>query len=79
MIALRRLNNQEFVLNADLIEMLESTPDTVITLINGKKIVVRNSLEEIVRKTIKYKQLCFQGPRVISKGDSSAIQDSKKS
>jgi len=46
MIALKRLNGQEFVLNADLIETLEKTPDTVITLTNGKKIIVSNSLED---------------------------------
>ncbi|HON12131.1 MAG: flagellar FlbD family protein [Fibrobacter sp.] len=70
MIALRRINGQEFVLNADLIETMESTPDTVLTLTNGKKIIVQNSLEEIVRKTIKYKQLCNQGPQVIKKDGS---------
>lgn len=75
MIALKRLNGQEFVLNADLIETLETTPDTVITLTNGKKIIVRNNLEEIVRKTIKYKQLCNQGPTVISRKNES--EDSK--
>ncbi len=67
MIALQRINGQEFILNVDLIETIESTPDTVLTLINGKKLMVQNSLEEIVRKTIKYKQLCNQGPRILKK------------
>ena len=70
MIALRRINGQEFVLNCDIIETLEATPDTVITLTNGKKMIVQNDLEEIVRKTIKYKQLCSQGPQVIKRGSS---------
>jgi flagellar protein FlbD len=69
MIALKRLNGQEFVLNADLIETLEATPDTVITLTTGKKLIVLNSLEEIIRKTMKYKQLCNQGPQVIKRED----------
>ncbi len=77
MIALKRLNGQEFVLNADLIETLEKTPDTVITLTSGKKIIVSNSLEEIVRKTIKYKQLCNQGPIVVSKPSTDAYGESK--
>jgi flagellar protein FlbD len=76
-IALKRLNGKEFVLNADLIETLEKTPDTVITLTNGKKIIVGNSLEEIVRKTIKYKQLCNQGPRVVSKSSADASGEEK--
>jgi len=67
MIALRRLNGDEFVLNSDLIETMESTPDTVLTLTTGKKMIVRNSLEDIVRKTIKYKQLCGQAIQVIDK------------
>lgn len=66
MIALRRINGHEFILNADLIESLESTPDTVITLTSGKKLIVQNSLEEIVRKAIKYKQLCNQGIAVVT-------------
>lgn len=67
MIALRRLNNQKFVLNADYIESLESTPDTIITLTSGKKIMVQNSLEEVVRKVVKYKQLCNQTLQVVER------------
>ncbi len=67
MIALRRLNNQEFVLNADFIESLESTPDTVIALTTGKKVMVQNSVDDIVRKVIKYKQLCHQTLQVVQK------------
>jgi len=60
MIALKRLNGEEFVLNADLIECLESTPDTLVILTNGKKLLVSNTIEDIVRKTVKYRQLCAQ-------------------
>jgi flagellar protein FlbD len=58
MIALQKLNGNQFVLNSDLIESIESTPDTVIVLTNGKKIIVSNPIEDIVRKTVRYKQLC---------------------
>ncbi len=67
MIALKRLNGKSFVLNADLIESIESTPDTVVKLTNGKTLVTLNSLEDIVRKTVKYKQLCNQSIQVVSK------------
>ena len=67
MIALRRINGKEFVLNVDFIESVESTPDTVVTLTTGKKILVRNSIEDIVRKTIKYKQLTHQSFQVMRK------------
>lgn len=48
MIMLTRLNGAAFVLNPDLIERIESTPDTVITLVDGKHYVVEESLEEVV-------------------------------
>ncbi|MDG5815851.1 flagellar FlbD family protein [Chitinispirillales bacterium ANBcel5] len=67
MVALIRLNGQEFVLNADLIESIELTPDTMVTLTNGRKILVKNSIEEVVRKVIKYKQLCNSALQVINR------------
>jgi flagellar protein FlbD len=54
MIALRRLNNQPIMVNADLIETLESTPDTVVTLTSGNKLIVRDTMEEIRAKIIDY-------------------------
>lgn len=47
MIKLMRFNGEEFSLNALLIEQIQSYPDTTITLINGKKIIVKNSEEEV--------------------------------
>jgi flagellar protein FlbD len=48
MILLTRLSGSAFVLNADLIERLDSTPDSVVTLVDGKKYVVAESLTQIV-------------------------------
>lgn len=48
MISLTRLTGSQFVLNSDLIERIDSTPDTVVTLVDGKKYVVVESPEEIV-------------------------------
>ncbi|MBD3321842.1 MAG: flagellar protein FlbD [Chitinivibrionales bacterium] len=76
MIALRRLNGEEFVLNADYIESMESTPDSIISLTTGKKVIVRNSLEDIVRKTVKYKQLCNQTINVVRKNRENAHGES---
>jgi flagellar protein FlbD len=66
-IALQRLNGQPFVLNCDLIETVESTPDTVIKLTSGKTLVVINTIEDIVRKTVKYRQLCGQAIQIVNK------------
>ena len=62
MIALRRLNNQPIMVNAELIEQLESTPDTVITLTSGNKLIVRDTPEEIQAKIIDYKRRVY-GPK----------------
>jgi flagellar protein FlbD len=56
MIHVTRMNRTPMVLNADLIEHLESTPDTVISLTNGQKFVVRESAEEVVQKVIDYRR-----------------------
>lgn len=56
MINLTRLNNSTIVLNALLIERIEHTPDTVITLTTGRKVVVLESRDEVVEKAIGYLQ-----------------------
>lgn len=56
MIEVTRLNNKAFILNCECIETVEATPDTVITLTNGKKFVVTENVEDIIRKVIEYKQ-----------------------
>jgi flagellar protein FlbD len=55
MIRVTRLNGTSFVLNCELIESVESTPDTVLTTINGKKFVVLEAIDEIVEKVVQYK------------------------
>ena len=73
MITVTRFNKSKFVINADWIETVESTPDTVITLTNGKKYVVTESVEDIVDLVIKYKQKNFFLNRTIN--TSSQIDD----
>ena len=64
MISLRRLNNQTIMVNADLIESLESTPDTVVTLTSGNKLLVRDSMGEIQAKIIDFKRQIY-GPKEV--------------
>ena len=56
MIALRRLNNEPIMVNPDLIELLEATPDTVVTLTSGNKLLVRDSMDEVREKIIEFKR-----------------------
>ncbi|MHB9093041.1 MAG: flagellar FlbD family protein [Eubacteriales bacterium] len=56
MIRVTRMNGLEFVVNAELIEFVESTPDTVLTLTTGKKFVLKDSLQDVVDKIIAYRK-----------------------
>jgi len=55
MIKLTRLNGQEVVVNADLIEFLESTPETIVSMTTGKKVVVREKVAEVIRLVAEFR------------------------
>lgn len=55
MVKVKRLNGKEFVINSDLILFIEETPDTVITLTTGQKIVVTDKIDDIIQDIIEYK------------------------
>lgn len=60
MIKLTRLDGREFIVNAELIEMFEATPETVVTLtIDKKRMVVRESVDEVWHKVVEFKRLVF--------------------
>lgn len=56
MINVTRFNGKSFILNAELIEVMEETPDTVITLTTGHKYIVRESLDEVLGRILDYKR-----------------------
>jgi flagellar protein FlbD len=56
MIYVTRLNHTSVVLNCDLIECVETTPDTVITLTTGQKLMVRETAEEIIARVVRYRR-----------------------
>ncbi|MCI7260612.1 MAG: flagellar FlbD family protein [Selenomonas sp.] len=65
MIKLSKFNSKtnkkgEFILNAEIIETIEETPDTVVTLTNGKKLIVDEPMDEIVRRVMKYRRALHQ-------------------
>jgi flagellar protein FlbD len=59
MIHLTRLNGNPLVVNCDLIKYAESSPDTVLTLVNGEKILVLESCEDVVSRTVAYRARVF--------------------
>ncbi|MCK5129113.1 MAG: flagellar FlbD family protein [Clostridiales bacterium] len=56
MIKVSHLNKGEFYVNCELIEQMEETPDTVLTMLSGRKILVSQSTEEIISLTLEFKQ-----------------------
>ena len=51
-----KTKDHEFVLNADLIETVDDTPDTVITLVNGNKVLVEERMDDIIRLVIEFRR-----------------------
>jgi flagellar protein FlbD len=56
MINVTRLRGEPIVVNAELLETVEATPDTVLTMTTGQQFVVRESVEEVVRRVIAYRR-----------------------
>lgn len=71
MINLSHLDGTGFVLNADLIELIEAKPDTVITTTSGKHFIVKESLADVVSRIIDYQRTVRQSPenRVLRAGE----------
>jgi flagellar protein FlbD len=61
MIRVTRINHVPLVLNSDLIEHIETTPDTVISLVNGQKLVVLETTEEVIRRVIDFRREICRG------------------
>ena len=66
MIRLTRINRAPLVLNSDLIEHVEATPDTVIALTNGQKLVVLESADEVIQKVIEFRRLIANRPELVA-------------
>ena len=62
MINLTKLNDSKIVINSDLIEFVEALPDTIVTLTTGQKIMVIESVEDVVNKVIEYKRNILHKP-----------------
>ncbi len=67
MIQLTRLNNEQFALNTDLIERVDSTPDTVLTLIDGTKYIVSEPMDEVIDRIVAYRA------RVVSAAEDGSV------
>ena len=66
MIRLTRINHVPLVLNAELIEHVETTPDTVIAMTNGQKFMVMESADEVIEKVIEFRRAISARPVVVA-------------
>jgi flagellar protein FlbD len=75
MIELTRLNGTPIVLNSDLIKTAEASPDTMLTLINGEKIIVREPCEEVTERVLAYRArlLCVVARRLPAYDDLQRV------
>jgi flagellar protein FlbD len=62
LITLTRLNRGPFLLNSDLIEHVEMTPDTVVNLTNGHQFMVLETAQEVVRRIVEFRRAIHQPP-----------------
>ncbi|MBI9011924.1 MAG: flagellar FlbD family protein [Clostridiales bacterium] len=70
MIRVTRLNDSVFFINEDLIEFMEETPDTVITLNTDKKLVVKESIDDLIQQITNFRRSIYLGDiSHIVKGD----------
>lgn len=69
MIQVTRLNSIPFLMNSDLIELIEETPDTIVTLTTGKKFLVEESGAQILEKIIAFRRTCFREVLVKYEGE----------
>jgi len=73
MIQLTRLNHHPLVVNSDLIKFVEQAPDTVITLVSGDKIVVRESAQDVLERVIQFRRSVLQGTMLWSDSTSTLL------
>ncbi|EQD40613.1 Flagellar [mine drainage metagenome] len=71
MVLVTRLSGQELVLNCDLIEKIEATPDTVITLSGGSNYMVREGVQEVVDRIIAFRSAVIRAASFPDPGDPS--------
>lgn len=59
MITITKLNDKEFVINEDFIECMEANPDTTITMTTGRKIIAKESIDDVIDRIMEYKKKCI--------------------
>ncbi len=64
MIKVTRINDAPITINAEMVEFVEATPDTIITMTNGKKVFVKETVDDVIEKIIRFKQRCHENVKI---------------
>ena len=78
MIKLTLYNDSDVIVNADLIEFVERTPDTLVTLTTGKKVMVKESVEDVIGKAIAYHRLIARNRRLFGPRQKLSLRSAAK-
>lgn len=70
MIYLTRINQSPLILNPDLIEHIQSTPDTVITLTTGRNYLVLETPDQVIDRVVSFRQRIYRNPLQVEQGRS---------
>lgn len=73
-----RFSGNQYIVNADLIEFIEETPDTVISLTTGRKVIVKENIDEILEKIIVFKRRIHNLPPSSSQGAPANAKTSRR-
>jgi flagellar protein FlbD len=73
MIRLTRYDSTVFVVNCDIIQYVESTPDTILTLTTGDKLMVRETADEVIARVIEFKREILKHPPVLQNDSTTDI------
>jgi len=71
MIEVHRLNGERFLLNSDMIETINVTPDTVVRLLNGHRYIVREGIDEVCEKIVAFRRLAGYACIVANSADEA--------
>ena len=77
MIRLTRINRVPLVLNSDLIEHVEVTPDTVIAMTTGQKFMVAESADEVIQKVIEFRRLIASRPATAMREEDDPTEEER--
>ncbi|MCE5198764.1 MAG: flagellar FlbD family protein [Armatimonadota bacterium] len=78
MIKLTLFNEADVIVNADLIESVERTPDTLITLTTGKKVMVKETVDDVITKVVSYRRLISRHHRLFGAKGSNSLRTEVK-